>query len=225
MKLTTEIVKEKVFFRIQEYDPKYEPVLKMCYYQKDETGYYKSYPSNYPDMETIRKNFEMYGLSMFDQLGYFKPVPWEQGLLAFMERMQGSGINWWLTGSGAVCARGIPLNPHDLDIMVDSKDVPKIIELFSDVLFEPIMDTHGWVTKDFGVLFLHCRIDIASDPAAFVDDPEPVDFGPYAKGHLETIEWHGRSLQIPPLSLSIAVNRKRERWERVKIIEDSYRIR
>ncbi len=221
MKLITEIQEDKVYFRIQEYDSKYKPVLEMCFYQEDEKGYYKSYPSNYPHLETIRSNFEMLGELMFNQLGYFVSVPWEKGLLAFLEKIQGSGINWWLTGSCAVCARGISLNPHDVDIMVDSKDIPQIIELFSDVIFEPIVDTQGWVTKDFGVLFMDCRIDIASDPAAFIDEPEPADCGPYAKEHLETIEWHGYSIQVPPLSLSIAVNRRRGRWERVKIMEEA----
>lgn len=219
MKLSTAEKDGQVYFRIDNCEPKYLPVLKMCYYQEDDKGFYKVYPADYPHIDIIRKNFLNYGEIMFNQLGYFSPVPWEAGLLAFADRLAGTGINWWLTGSCAVCLRGIGLNPHDVDIMVNSSDIPALMKIFRNDIFEPIVNTQGWVTKDFGVLFLHCRIDIASDPASSLDQPEPVDCGPYAKEHLETISWNGHQISIPPLSLSIAVNKRRERWDRVKLME------
>ena len=220
MKLFTEEADGKVCFRITEFDPKYLPVFRACYYQEYESGFYKAYPASYPGMEHIRENFVHNGQTMFDQLGYFAPNPWEKGFIAFIERVAGHPINWWLTGSCAVCLRGIPLQPHDVDIMVDCADIPIMREIFQDDTLEPILNTNGWVTKDFGVLFLDCRIDVASDPADYVDNPEPVDFGHYAKAHLETVMWQGHAVRIPPLELSIAVNKKRERWDRVKLMED-----
>ena len=220
MKLFTEEAEGKVYFRITEFAPKYLPVFRACYYQEYESGFYKVYPASYPGIEGIRQNFVHYGQTMFDQLGYFAPNPWKKGLLTFIERVAGRQLNWWLTGSCAVCLRGIPLQPHDVDIMVDSADISAIMEIFKDDIFEPILGTDGWVTKDFGVLFLGCRIDIASDPADCMDDPEPVDCGPFAKAHLETIIWQGHAVKIPPLALSIAVNKRRERWDRVKLMED-----
>lgn len=219
MKLCTEEREGKIYFLIREVEPKFLPVLQMCYYQPDEDGFFKAYPADYPNVELIRENFVRNGIEMFQQLGYFKPVLWEQGLQEFIRRVQGSGISWWLTGSCAVCLRGIGLNPHDVDIMVESRDIPKIIELFREDIFEPIVDTQGWVTKDFGVLFLSCRVDIASDPAPCLDDPQPVDCGPYAKTHLERVMWKGFEVWVPPLALSIAVNKKRERWDRVALME------
>jgi hypothetical protein len=65
------------------------------------------------------------------------------------------------------------MNPHDVDIMTDSKSIEEITDVFSDYLIEPIVDTNGWLTKDFGVIFLHARIDIASDPQEILDIPEP----------------------------------------------------
>ncbi|MDD4310341.1 MAG: hypothetical protein PHO32_08175, partial [Candidatus Cloacimonetes bacterium] len=183
MKLTTYEHDGKVYFRISCYDPRYIPVFKMCYYQEDDSGFYKAYPANYPHIDIIRRNFVQNGEAMFNQLGYFSSIPWEAGLLDFANRVAGKGIDWWLTGSCAVCLRGIKLSPHDVDIMVNSFDIPALMEIFRDDIFEPIVNTEGWVTKDFGVLFCSCRIDIASDPASFVDEPEPVDFGPYAKAH------------------------------------------
>jgi hypothetical protein len=104
--------------------------------------------------------------------------------------------------------------------MIDSKNTEEITDVFSDYLIEPIVNTNGWLTKDFGVIFLHARIDIASDPQNILDIPEPVDCGPYAKQNLETINWNGYEIKIPPLELQINVNRRRGRMDRVKLIEE-----
>ncbi|MTI79475.1 MAG: hypothetical protein FH758_01130 [Firmicutes bacterium] len=157
---------------------------------------------------------------MFSQLGYFSPVPWEEALYEFVKKVNGKGIGWWLTGSCAACIRGIKLNPHDVDIMINSKDVDRINDVFDGYIIEPIVDTNGWLTKDFGVIFLHARIDIASDPLACLDDPEPVDCGPYARANLEEITWRGYVIKVPPLELQLNVNRRRGRLDRVKLIEE-----
>jgi hypothetical protein len=38
-----------------------------------------------------------------------------------------------------------------------------VADASADVTIEPVVDTGGWLTRDFGV-FWHRRIDIASDP-------------------------------------------------------------
>ena len=75
------------------------------------------------------------------------------------------------------------------------------------------------MTKDFGVIFLYARIDIASDPQDSLDDPEPVDCGPYAKRNLEELVWNGYVIKVPPIELQLNVNRRRERLDRVELIE------
>lgn len=86
--------------------------------------------------------------------------------------------------------------------------------------FAPVVDTNGWLTRDFGVIFLHARIDIASDPQDILDIPEPVDCGPYARQNLETIQWNEYEIKVPPLELQLNVNKRRERTDRVKLIEE-----
>lgn len=220
MKFSIEECDDDIIFRIYDFDSKYENVLKMCFYQFDEGSYIKRFPKETRYIDKIKTHFVHNAQAMFDQLGYFKPIPWEKALLEFIEKVEDTEIDWWLTGSCATCIRGIPFAPHDIDIMVDSKDVDRISALFSDYLIEPIIDTKGWVTKDFGVLFFHVRIDIASDPQESLDDPEPADCGPYAKRNLEELVWNGHKIRVPPLELQLNVNRRRERFDRVALIED-----
>lgn len=220
MKVLFEECRDKVIFRVYDFDSKYEDILKMCYYQLDSNSYIKQFPKNIKNLEKIQIHYMKHFQEMFSQLGYFSPIPWKDALLAFLEMTKGKQINWWLTGSCAACIRGIPLNPHDVDIMIDSKDIDKINEVFEDYLIEPIIETNGWLTKDFGVIFLHSRIDIASDPQECLDEPEPVDCGPFAKKNLEEITWEGYSIKIPPINLQLNVNKIRGRWERVKLIQE-----
>lgn len=206
-------------FRLIECEERYVPVLKTCAYAQDDDGFFKRFPSDTPDLESIGMNFIRNAIPMFDQLGYFAPIPWEQALEVFCRRMAGSGIDWWLTGSCAACIRGVDLAPHDVDIMMDSRDCDRMIALFHGDWFEPLRDTSGWVTKDFGVLFLHARIDIAGDPRPDIDMPNPVDFGLYAQAHLEMVDWRGFRIAVPPLNLQRDVNRRRGRIERAEKIE------
>lgn len=220
MRVSFEEADEKVIFRISEFDPKYEKILKMCFYENDGRGYIKIYPKNAKYLDSIMARYSDNAKLMFDQLGYFAPVPWEKALAEFCQRTQDTNIDWWLTGSCAACIRGIKMNPHDVDIMTDSGCIDEITEVFSEFLIEPIVDTNGWLTRDFGVIFLHARIDIASDPQDILDIPEPIDCGPYARQNLEIIKWNGYEIKVPPLELQLNVNRRRERLDRVKLIED-----
>jgi len=197
--------------------------LQACYYVDDGRGYIKQYPKTAKYIEQMTRRYAACAQTMLDQLGCFAQAPWESGLEQFCRIVENTGVEWWLTGSCAACVRGVPLCPHDVDIMFDSRDAAALTELLRDYLIEPITDTNGWVTKEFGVAFLDVRVDFASDPAPILDEPEPVDCGPYALAHLETVEWRGFQLRVPPLELQRNVNRRRGRLDRVALIEDRMR--
>ena len=211
---------DTVTFRVCNINDPIEAALQMCFYEKVDDAYIKHFPASTPYLDKIMAHYEKYAEEMFLQLVYQRPIPWEQGLLEFVKRVSNSDVDWWLTGSCAACIRGISMSPHDVDIMVASGSVDLIKELFRDNIIEPIIDTNGWITKDFGVLFMHCRIDIASDPQGSLDEPEPVDCGPYAKSMLESIDWNGYEVRIPPIKLQLNANKRRQRIERVKLIEE-----
>jgi hypothetical protein len=149
---------------------------------------------------------------------FYFGMPWEKALELFCQRVQNSGLSWWLTGSCAACIRGVDLNPHDVDIIIDSKHCSLVEDMFAQEIIEPLRDTSGWVTKDFGVIFLKARIDIASDPSPKIDLPQPSDCGPYALANLETVNWHGYDIRVPPLELQIDINKRRGRTERAEKI-------
>lgn len=219
MKITFEEAGDQIVYRVSDFNPKYEPVLQACFYEEDSRGYVRRYAKNAKYLDRMTRRYAAVAQTMFDQLGYFAPTPWASGLRQFCRIMRDAGIPWWLTGSCAACIRGVALEPHDVDVMFDSRDTAALTEALRDYLIEPITPTNGWVTRDFGILFLDARIDLASDPSPVLDDPEPADCGPYALAHLETVAWEGFQIKAPPLELQLSVNRRRGRLDRVQKIE------
>lgn len=209
-----------VLFVVSNSLPEYKNVFESSFYSLENGSYVKRFPKNIQNMDKIKANFKKYAEDMFGQMGYFKEVPWEDALLDFINKVEGTDIDWWLTGSCATCLRGIDVQPHDIDIMLSSKDIDIINDIFGDYIVEPIRSSKGWVVNYFGVLFIGARIDLAFDPEDFVDNPEPVDFGPYAIKNLEEINWKGKIVKIPPLNLQLQVNKRRGRNDRVRAIED-----
>lgn len=218
MKVSCSISGEDVVYRLSDYDPVYETAFQMCFYDRDSEGFFKRFPLSYPYTAQVMKCFSEKAHLMFDQLLYRVPVPWESALELFCYRVRGSELSWWLTGSCAACIRGIDMNPHDVDIMIDSRHCRLVEELFAEEIIEPLRDTSGWVTRDFGVLFLTARVDIASDPSPSLDIPYPVDCGQYALSHLEEVVWRGYTIKVPPVELHLEANRRRSRTERVNKI-------
>lgn len=224
MNITFSEDEQSIYFRVTDFPKEYESVLKNSYFTFDEYGCYKKFSKSIDNIEQVKTNFAAYAEEMFAQQGYFKPVLWEDALLAFIEKVRGKDIDWWLTGSCATCVRGINIEPHDVDIMLNSKDIEKIKDILCDYIVEPIIDSKGWIVDYFGVLFLNARIDLAFDPAEWVDSQGKADFGPYASNHLEEVVWKGNMIKVPPLQLQLDANKNRQRLDRVKAIEDFLRI-
>ncbi|MFW6121530.1 MAG: nucleotidyltransferase domain-containing protein [Petrotogales bacterium] len=222
MKLNFINEKTKVVFEVSDYDSKYEDVFKSSFYAKKEGKYIKEYNKDEiyeGNLERIKTNFLKYGKEIFNQMAYLKEAPWEEGLKEFIKKAKKQNIDWWLTGSCALSVRGITVNPHDIDIMLNSKDENKIIEIFGDSMIEPLCNSEDWVVKKFAVLFLKTRIDLAFDPLDSLDKPEPSDCGPYAQNHLEEITWNSEKIKVPPIELQLKINKRRGRTTRVGLIQ------
>ncbi len=68
-------------------------------------------------------------------------VPWEEALLEFLRRVDGTPLQWWLYGSGALAVRGLAIEPADIDIHVS--DAALTGRIFDDVLVTPVERMHG----------------------------------------------------------------------------------
>ena len=150
-----------------------------------------------------------------------KSVPWEKTLLAFLKMVDGKGIDWWLSGSTALAVRGVDVSPNDIDLITDESGALTLSRVFHDYLFEPIVETKGWICNVFGKAFLYSMIDIAGGVNESADEPEPSDFGPIAASRLENIGWHGHNIRVPPLILQLRQCERRGLIERARKIRSA----
>jgi hypothetical protein len=219
LRIIRRTIGSKTYVIISELDADYHAAAQDLYYSQIEDGFAKVYPANTPHLDRIYQNFEHYAEEMILQMAGVHPVPWEQGLLVFLQIIEGQNIDWWLTGSAALAVRGLDVSPRDLDLVVDDSGAQKLGDLMLDYLIEPVIDTHGWFCKWFGRAFLHARIEWMGDVSEKADEPEISDFGPTAASRLESINWREHEIRVPPLDLQLRVNERRGLTDRVEKIE------
>lgn len=78
------------------------------------------------------RTFSRFAEQMVRQAAGYEPVPWEAALDAFLDRVVGREIRWWLTGSAALAVRGLAITPRDLDLVVDDAGAGQLGELLVD---------------------------------------------------------------------------------------------
>src|SRR5207248_7634709 len=71
------------------------------------------------DIERIYENFKRHLEEMLLQSARMSPVHWGDALEEFLRRVAGTGLRWWLYGSGALAVRGLDVDPGDLVLAVD----------------------------------------------------------------------------------------------------------
>jgi hypothetical protein len=220
MKTLCRTVEEKTYFIIADVDVAYHDTLRNLDFIQVEDGFAKAFPAESPHMQAIYQNFASHAEELILQAAGVHPVPWEQALLAFIARVKyRPDINWWLAGSTALAVRGLEVLPHDIDLILDDAGAHKVGELLLDCLIEPVQDSRGWISNWFGRAFLHARIEWVGGVDAKVDTPEVTDFGPTAASRLETINWRGHEILVPPLDLQLRVSERRGLIKRVEIIQ------
>ena len=153
-----------------------------------------------------------------------RAVPWDIALLEFLARVEGSALTWWLYGSGALAARGLPIEPRDVDVHVD--DAQLAGRLFDDLLVTPVERLDGWVARHVGRAFAGAVVEWLAGPWADLDDPAaPHEQGPFIESDLEEIDWRGHRIRVPPLSAQLRVCEKRGMTRRAQLIRSASRQR
>lgn len=107
--------------------------------------------------------------AMVMQSARLVPVPWERALVEFLRRVEGTGLQWWLYGSGALAVRGLGIDPGDIDVNVS--DGAAAARIFDDLLVTPVERMNGWVAAYTGRAFCHAIVEWLSEPHADHDDP------------------------------------------------------
>jgi hypothetical protein len=164
------------------------------------------------DVLAIHANFARHLEEMIRQSARVAPVRWEQALDVFLERVDGSGLDWFLYGSGALAVRGIDVDPGDLDFHVS--DAYLAGRLFADLLVEPVTEMTGWIADRGGRAFCGCLFEWISAVHPDVDEPAPQEQGLVAASRLESAAWHFRRIPVAPLDLQLAVARQRGQHDR-----------
>lgn len=209
---------EQAYFIVYELDPlAYEGAQHLAF-TPYEDGLARVYPSNTPYLDQFYQHFAHVGEEMILQRAGARPVPWDKALEALLQRLDGQNLNWWLVGSAALAARGMDIAPGDLDLVTDEAGSQRLGELLFDVLIGPIEDSTGWISHWFGRSFLHACIEWIGEPVATSDENGVTEFGPLAASQLDTIDWRGYTLRVPPLAIQLAVNERRGLEKRVQEI-------
>ena len=206
-------------FIISDLDPAYYNAVRELSFTPHEDGFAKTFPANAPHLDIFYRHFARTAEEIVLQTARIHPAPWEQALLALLQKVAGQGLQWYLAGSAALAARGLDVAPRDLDLIVDDAGAHYLGDLLFDALIQPVEDSQGWISHWFGRAFLHTRIEWIGGVSEDVDENGLTEYGPVAASRLETINWLGYEVLVPPLDIQLEVSKRRGLDERVKKIE------
>ena len=210
---------KRTSFIIADLDPEYAEVARNLDYDETEAGFAKTFPADTPHLASIFEQFSHCAEEMILQAANVHAVPWQEALLALLQRIARQNMNWWLVGSAALAVRGLKIVPHDIDLCTDDASAHTLGQVLEDCLIEPVQDVRGWVCNWFGRAFLHTRIEWVGGVDENLDEDEISDFGPIAASRKETIIWHGYEIHVPPLDLQLLVSERRGLTNRVEQIK------
>lgn len=205
----------ELIFCVEDIPPAFAPNLAAAWFTRTATGFEKRYNRDMQangvsaaDIEAVKANFARLAPQMFQ--GEFD---WQEALLQAASVLTARGIEWYLTGSVCEAVLGVEVHPHDVDIIVHTRDFFAVKSLFPDRVVEPFVDNHGtWLMRYFGRLCLAgAMVDVAAD--------EKTNRPNHA---YQATLWRGFTLYIEPLQARYEIERARKRSERTRAIEDFF---
>ncbi|WP_290815552.1 nucleotidyltransferase domain-containing protein [Halovivax sp.] len=94
-------------------------------------------------------------------------------------RLDGTGVEWALTGSASFALQGVPVEPNDVDVQTTERGAYAIEERFADSVVDPISRSESSAIRShFGALELRgVRVEVMGDLRKRVDGrwEPPVD--------------------------------------------------
>lgn len=148
------------------------------------------------------------------------PTPHMRALRRLCERLQGSGVNWALTGGLSFALWGLPLEPNDIDVQTDAQGAYEIERLFADCVTKPVRFSSGErIRSHLGVLTVDgVTVEIMGDIRKRLEDgtwEEPVDL----RAHREHVRVEGMAVPVLSLEYEREAYRKLGRMDRARLLE------
>lgn len=210
MKTSLRFRDNDAYFVITELGVGDNAIMKELYFQPIEGGFSKRFPANTPHLEQAFANFERDIELMVRQAAGDMPIDWETALQQLLQYMQQQDMHWYVVGSTALAVRGLHVKPRDIDIILeDEASMHRLSNLLERYIVEPLAQSEHWIARWFMRAFLHARIEFVGEVFPDFDNNAPSDFGPIAAQQLETVEWNGTLLRVPPIELMLTITEKR----------------
>ena len=206
-------------FVVRTDEPALQGALRSLAYASADGEFVHRVPADAPELEATYARFEWHVEELLDQTARLRPVPWQDALDDTAKRLDRVGVEWFLIGSAALAARGIPVAPCDLDLV--TTDHQGAAAAFADVHIQPpVLDRERrWIAAWFGRAFIGARVEWVAGVYPEVDVwPGTSEIGPAAAARLEQIEWNGHTLFLSPLDLHLAICEDRGLHDRVEAI-------
>jgi hypothetical protein len=203
----------QITFVIADAPAQYHDAIRGLAFSESADGFIKPVPTT-PDTARAFDRFAHYLDTIVKQAAHEIPVPWERAFDSFLKRTSGIAADWWVTGSLAFALRGVPIEPGDIDLIVDGPGAVAWGAALADILIEPAAET-SWFCKYWGRAFDHARIEWIGEVDPQSDFEYVQAFYLPAVDHLETVNWHGYAVRIPPVEPLLRMDEARGRLDRV----------
>lgn len=191
-----------------------ERIVKMGW-QPQRAGAFERWVDDTPILDAVFDRFARHLPLMLLQSSRQVEPDWRTGLHAFAERMEGSGVFWWLYGSAALAVRGIDVAPGDVDLAVD--DAQLAAEAMEPLLVLPVTYMPRWVADWTAWSFAGAIVEWLQGCHPTGSSP-PHEQEPAIIDSLEEVSWEGRQVLIPPISSQLVVIEARGLMERAAAI-------
>jgi hypothetical protein len=195
--------------------PELEPAVRKLGFDRRGALFVRSFPAAAPYAAEAVSRFEAVAEPMVRQAAGLEPVPWSDALTTLVERAGTDG--WWLAGSVALAVRGIAVGPRDLDVISDTDGCERLAGALADLLIEPLADG-GHLGERWLRAFAGARVECVGGVHV---DHAGTDFGAVAATRLETVEWNGHRLRVPPLELQLRAAERRGLDARAALIREA----
>jgi len=204
---------DELILCIENVESQYESNVLSGWYKKTTTGYCKIFNMTDKDngvtdedISLVCDNFSKLGPAMFEGC-----LDWKKALSIIAEKFAENNIEWYVFGSVSDALRGINIIPHDLDIIVHTKDFFKVKNIFQHCVVEPFMDyKNNWIVRYFGrIALLNSYIDVVAAENLNADNHT-----------YDKISWNGYTILIELFENRYNLELKRNRPDRIKAMDE-----